>query len=413
MILDLDATGDVYQLAPYGWGRNPLNRKGKAYDPYAMKLFEMIPGDMGRWEWVTQKAGILMHGKTMPTTASGKNLFGNFTWGKIWKHGYEPMATLDRDKDGFLRGGELAELWVWRDADADAVLDPGEVKPASEVVMSLAVVPTLHRGTNSSVSTELVKSDTKPSTVNSTSDPDYFAPQGAQLVGRMATKDGVDANIPHGKWVSTWDWWSRGMLRSNPKESTPQADQDAVCMYRWKQTNLLPGQPESARMSGYFRFGKIQNQIVVASVSDQVPSPLIGLVGKVDLVTHGRLQWCLAPQFPLVAKSRKEFGPQFYEKSSSEDGRGSSFAIYSRAMYRNEKLYGASTTVGGFGFAWIAEPVTSYTLPVESSLGTVDFSELGDGVNAGKFFFQPVRVENAAKPLAFLSFSEMLDFPDL
>jgi hypothetical protein len=47
----------------------------------------------------------------------------------FWKDGYAALAALDDDGDELLTGKELRGLAVWRDADGDAVSDPGEVLP--------------------------------------------------------------------------------------------------------------------------------------------------------------------------------------------------------------------------------------------------------------------------------------------
>ncbi len=62
---------------------------------------------------------------------SGRDLFGNVTWWLFWDDGYQPLAALDDDADGTLRGDELDGLAGWRDTDGDGVSDPGEVEPLS------------------------------------------------------------------------------------------------------------------------------------------------------------------------------------------------------------------------------------------------------------------------------------------
>ena len=242
VIVDLFGTGDINLLAPHGWQKG---RKGKV-SIFNTKLFEMTPNTPLRyWEWVTPKAGILVYSADGPPTyASGANLFGNRTWGKVWKHGYEPMATLDVDGNGSLQGKELAAIWVWVDANSDAVLSPEEVVPAKSVFSVLSVRPL--------------------------GGEDYYIPLGAKLVDR----DGVN-----GVWVGSWDWWST--TPSQPKESLylPQVTpQGPVCMYRWKQTSLMEGQDEANRYEGYFLFGMLEGKLIVGSTSSLTPSNLNGKV---------------------------------------------------------------------------------------------------------------------------------------
>ena len=54
------------------------------------------------------------------------------TWHLLFRDGYEAVAALDDDGDGWLTGAELAGISVWRDANADGVSDPGEVESAAD-----------------------------------------------------------------------------------------------------------------------------------------------------------------------------------------------------------------------------------------------------------------------------------------
>lgn len=152
----------------------------------AYRVFDMDLSGIGRslppvWEWVGPRSGILVHWpeaapkeEAYPLTLDGSYLFGNHTLGRTgsdaWAHGYQPLATLDNDANGNLTGDELAPVWIWVDANSDALVDLGEMKPASEYVQSLAVIPEVDSEGNAQ------------------------APKGAVL--------------KNGKSVPTWDWWS-------------------------------------------------------------------------------------------------------------------------------------------------------------------------------------------------------------
>jgi hypothetical protein len=80
-------------------------------------------------KWVRPDTGLLVwdpEGRGEIT--SGRQLFGDATWWMFFRNGYEALDALDDDRDGWLAGGELAGLALWRDADSDAVSDPGEVE---------------------------------------------------------------------------------------------------------------------------------------------------------------------------------------------------------------------------------------------------------------------------------------------
>jgi hypothetical protein len=84
------------------------------------------------WTWVTPDAGWLVfdpHGTGRIT--SGLQLFGNVTFWLFWKTGYDALAALDDDADGWLRGDELAGLAIWRDANRDGISQPDEVRSLS------------------------------------------------------------------------------------------------------------------------------------------------------------------------------------------------------------------------------------------------------------------------------------------
>ena len=86
-----------------------------------------------RWTWITADAAWLVHepdgtGKI----TSGLQLFGNVTFWLFWETGYDALAVLDDNRDGELRGPELHGLALWRDANANGISEPGEVKPLAE-----------------------------------------------------------------------------------------------------------------------------------------------------------------------------------------------------------------------------------------------------------------------------------------
>jgi tetratricopeptide (TPR) repeat protein len=81
------------------------------------------------WDWPTPAAGILVYDpEGKGDIRSGLQLFGSVSWWVFWENGYQALAALDDDGDGGLRGTELAGIRVWRDADGDAVSQPGEVQ---------------------------------------------------------------------------------------------------------------------------------------------------------------------------------------------------------------------------------------------------------------------------------------------
>jgi tetratricopeptide (TPR) repeat protein len=86
-----------------------------------------------RWTWIKANAAWLVIDKqNSGKVHSALQMFGNVTFWMFWQHGYEPLAALDDNGDGELRGAELAGLCLWHDANQNGVSDSGEVKPLAE-----------------------------------------------------------------------------------------------------------------------------------------------------------------------------------------------------------------------------------------------------------------------------------------
>lgn len=99
--------------------------------PGRTALFDLDgDGRKERWPWVGPDTGILVwDSERTGRIASGRQLFGSVTWAMFWRDGYEPLAALDDDRDGWLSGRELAGLAVWRDRNGNGISDRGEVSP--------------------------------------------------------------------------------------------------------------------------------------------------------------------------------------------------------------------------------------------------------------------------------------------
>lgn len=100
-------------------------------------------GRAERRTWVRPDTGLVVwdpEGRGEVT--SGRQLFGSATWWMFFRDGYEALDALDDDRDGWLFGRELDGLALWRDADVDAVSDPGEVEGLACLgVVALATRP--------------------------------------------------------------------------------------------------------------------------------------------------------------------------------------------------------------------------------------------------------------------------------
>lgn len=85
-----------------------------------------------RWSWIKPAAGwLVVDRKQSGKVDSGLQLFGSVTFWMFWDHGYQALAALDDNRDGELRGAELAGLALWHDANGNGLSDAGEVRPLS------------------------------------------------------------------------------------------------------------------------------------------------------------------------------------------------------------------------------------------------------------------------------------------
>ncbi len=81
------------------------------------------------WTWIKPGSGWLVYDKqNTGRVDSALQLFGNVTFWMFWQHGYEPLAALDDNHDGVLRGSELDDLAIWCDANSNGRSETGEVK---------------------------------------------------------------------------------------------------------------------------------------------------------------------------------------------------------------------------------------------------------------------------------------------
>ncbi|MCI0336846.1 MAG: hypothetical protein L0226_04675, partial [Acidobacteria bacterium] len=133
-------------------------------------------GDPGWWPWVKPDTGILVWDpKRRGRVESGLQLFGSVTWWISWQHGYQPLAILDDNKDGWLAGKELDGLAVWRDRNSNGISEPGEVLPVKDLSIDRISVTASERingtlcnttGLHLSNGTKLPTYDWTPSEVN-------------------------------------------------------------------------------------------------------------------------------------------------------------------------------------------------------------------------------------------------------
>ena len=100
-------------------------------------------GEPGLWPWVSADTGILVWTEQpWEPISSGRQLFGSVTWWTAWQNGYQALASLDDDGDGWLAGSELEGIAVWRDQNQNGRSERGEVIFADSFgIARIAVIP--------------------------------------------------------------------------------------------------------------------------------------------------------------------------------------------------------------------------------------------------------------------------------
>jgi hypothetical protein len=94
-------------------------------------------GRRQQYRWVQPDTGILVWDpQHTGRITSGRQLFGSVTWWMFWDDGYQALATLDDDRNGWIEGREMAALGVWFDRNQNGRSDPAEVQPVSETAIT-------------------------------------------------------------------------------------------------------------------------------------------------------------------------------------------------------------------------------------------------------------------------------------
>jgi hypothetical protein len=102
-------------------------------------------------EWFGPREGILINTKNkgqkiINGIVSGQHLFGDM--GGAFSDGFEKLALLDNNGDGFLRGSELKGLALWVDRNSNTKIDNGELSSLGDhSIVSLKVTHESYRST--------------------------------------------------------------------------------------------------------------------------------------------------------------------------------------------------------------------------------------------------------------------------
>jgi tetratricopeptide (TPR) repeat protein len=147
----LDPKRDATEIADLQKRQQTLTRMARAITPILIPLAANVvlselvnpnarvrfdldgTGVVREWGWITPKAAWLVFDRAGDGQInSALQMFGNVTFWIFWRDGYQALAALDHDDDGWLQGDELRGLALWQDRDADGISDPGEVLPVRD-----------------------------------------------------------------------------------------------------------------------------------------------------------------------------------------------------------------------------------------------------------------------------------------
>ena len=150
-VIDVNTVNPVCASGYFGWRLgSPISfiwvQNHNVETSYTLTRFAINPkspqGQQYEWRGSAEAPLLVWDPEGKRTVTEATQLFGNHTFGKSWKHGYEPLATLDKNSNGKLSGDELKPLALWFDANRNGISEPGEVKGAAESgVVNIYVTP--------------------------------------------------------------------------------------------------------------------------------------------------------------------------------------------------------------------------------------------------------------------------------
>ncbi len=121
--------GDHRYLTPISLEWSGAERRVESYTQFS--LAPAVSGAWYTWRGSAEFPLLVYDPEQRGEVRDGTQLFGNYTFGKIWAHGFEALATLDVDGSGDLSGLELEPMALWFDVNRDGVVQPGEVVSAA------------------------------------------------------------------------------------------------------------------------------------------------------------------------------------------------------------------------------------------------------------------------------------------
>jgi tetratricopeptide (TPR) repeat protein len=146
----LDPVKDAAEIKDLTAKQDEMKARPRAVTPIAVPLADGLPpaatidrlakvrfdadgsGLDREWTWISRDAAWLVYDAGgRGEIKSALQLFGGVTFWLFWSNGYDAMRALDDNGDGELANGELQDLALWHDRNANGSSEPGEVRPLS------------------------------------------------------------------------------------------------------------------------------------------------------------------------------------------------------------------------------------------------------------------------------------------
>jgi hypothetical protein len=166
--VDWKNLGRVDTLGGVDWKKKC--HRARWMDRRYSRLFSQNGREWTHWDWLGPKTGLLVRAQREGVDIFAPDIVGR----EMIRVGtsYQSLSRYDSNQDGEVKDDELAALDFWTDLNSNAKADPGEIRPARDIL--------------SAVSTRSTSTD--PSALSHES-------------GGATLKDGTQ--------VGTWEWWSR------------------------------------------------------------------------------------------------------------------------------------------------------------------------------------------------------------
>jgi hypothetical protein len=316
----------------------------------------------------SEKAPLLVFDpKHLGGEISALQLFGSITFGgaagtptryskdfsKTWSNGYQALALLDIDRDGKIKGKELAPLALWFDKDKDAQVDTGELRSlAKENITALFYKDPKKIGTGDDVGLDVGFEKTVNGVVTIGKSLDWYTEvfSSEKEAGEALMAMGLGYQGLALSEKREPEEWMREPGLFKPRKATDSTS-DVSGYWVWWQDKDEQGE----KHPGIFAFnqgakGKVQGFSVIESVLDTNDSGLKSAVRAIPALGKSSLNQ--KGERTLTFSVLNEFGAQAARNSAvvSADG----FSMNGTTEQRTEFLKDGKMQSASVKYSWRA-----------------------------------------------------------